>query len=309
VPAIAALAARIGDSLGDEPVMSVEDVRAELSHPELDSAQDTVVVVEDGRAVAFVIAYDEQAGRTELDPLIDPDLAPAAQDALLDAFLAWGIERADTFGRRRGLQQTRLFTAAARDETAMFAAFARSGFAYTRTFSRMRIDLARGGPAAAAMPAGVRLEPVDPRDPGVLRRLHAVDDVGFADHWGFQPRSPEEFDVFVRSMSGLDPSGTWIAVDTATGVDGGLLIGTDRAAEQGDGWVAELCVIPDYRGRGWAKALLAQAFAYYRGRGMTGVGLGVDADNPSGATALYRSVGMEVEQTWDVWELHLTIDG
>jgi ribosomal protein S18 acetylase RimI-like enzyme len=305
---IAALAARIGQAIDDEPVMSVEDVRAELSHPELDPAQDTLMVVADGRAIAFVIAYDEDPGRTEFDPLIEPTLLPDRQDDLLDALLVWGIDRADAFARRRGLSETSVFTAAAREEERMFAAFARSGFTYARTFYRMRIPLT-GRLAPAVAPEGVVFEQVDPRDPTVLRRLHPVDEEGFADHWGFVPRTPEAFDQHVLSLAGLDPAGTWIAVDIDSGADVGLLIATDRVVEQNDGWVAELCVVPSARGRGIAKALLAQSFGYYRDRGLTGVALGVDADNSTGATALYRAVGMREEQTWDVWELHLTLKG
>jgi ribosomal protein S18 acetylase RimI-like enzyme len=306
VDLIAALAARIGRAIDDEPVMSVEDVRAELSHPGLDLADDTLIVVDGDEAIAFAIAYDEDPGRTEFDPLIEPSLPPDHQDALLDALLAWGIERADAFARRRGLTQTSAFAAAAREEQQMFAAFARFGFAYARTFYRMRISLSEPV-APVAVPAGVAFERVDPREPEALRRLHSVDEEGFADHWGFVPRTPEASAQHVLSLAGLDSNGTWIAVDVASGTDVGLLIATDRAVEQDDGWVAELCVVPHARGRGVAKALLATAFDYYRNRGLSGVALGVDADNSTGATALYRAVGMAEEQTWDVWELHLTV--
>ena len=49
------------------------------------------------------------------------------------------------------------------------------------------------------------------------------------------------------------------------------------------------------RRQGSARALLLHAFCQFQRRGANRVGLGVDAENPTGATRLYESVGMRVE--------------
>ena len=47
-----------------------------------------------------------------------------------------------------------------------------------------------------------------------------------------------------------------------------------------------------WRGRGLGRALLREAFAELRRRGLPRAYLGVDSENPTGAMGLYESVGM-----------------
>ena len=56
------------------------------------------------------------------------------------------------------------------------------------------------------------------------------------------------------------------------------------------------------RGRGAGVALLHRSFATFAGRGVRRVILNVDAENSTGATALYERAGMRVINRWDVWE-------
>ncbi|MEO8107210.1 MAG: GNAT family N-acetyltransferase, partial [Actinomycetes bacterium] len=61
---------------------------------------------------------------------------------------------------------------------------------------------------------------------------------------------------------------------------------------QGAGYVPLIGVKKHLRGRGIARALLLTAFSEYQQRGCTGVQLGVDTGNATGAIRLYESVGM-----------------
>jgi ribosomal protein S18 acetylase RimI-like enzyme len=63
-----------------------------------------------------------------------------------------------------------------------------------------------------------------------------------------------------------------------------------------------LGVLAPGRGRGIGRALLRRSFAIFAGRGVWRVILNVDAENTTGATALYERVGMRVINRWDVWE-------
>ncbi len=53
------------------------------------------------------------------------------------------------------------------------------------------------------------------------------------------------------------------------------------------------------------KALLQNAFRAYRDRGASRIGLKVDANNPTGATQLYASVGFDVDRTYRIWAKEL----
>ena len=63
-----------------------------------------------------------------------------------------------------------------------------------------------------------------------------------------------------------------------------------------------LGVLAPCRGRGVGAALLRRSFATFTGRGARHVILNVDAENTTGATALYERAGMRVINRWDLWE-------
>jgi mycothiol synthase len=63
-----------------------------------------------------------------------------------------------------------------------------------------------------------------------------------------------------------------------------------------------LGVRPRWRRRGLGLALLRHTFTEYHRRGHTRVGLGVDAENVSGAVRLYERAGMRVVRRHDTYE-------
>jgi ribosomal protein S18 acetylase RimI-like enzyme len=68
------------------------------------------------------------------------------------------------------------------------------------------------------------------------------------------------------------------------------------------GMVAAIGVRRPWRGRGLGRALLLHTFAEFQRRGVNRISLGVDTQNPTGATKLYESVGMRVELEDAVFE-------
>jgi ribosomal protein S18 acetylase RimI-like enzyme len=68
------------------------------------------------------------------------------------------------------------------------------------------------------------------------------------------------------------------------------------------GWVRNLGVRRGWRGRGLARALLQHAFGAFYARGCTTIGLGVDAQSPTGATRLYQRAGMRVTEEYETYE-------
>jgi ribosomal protein S18 acetylase RimI-like enzyme len=55
--------------------------------------------------------------------------------------------------------------------------------------------------------------------------------------------------------------------------------------------------------------MLRHAFAMLADRGARRVLLSVDAENPTGATAVYERVGMRIVKRWDRWERRSRDDG
>ena len=78
--------------------------------------------------------------------------------------------------------------------------------------------------------------------------------------------------------------------------DGDEIAGVLRGEPQrfDAGWVGALGVRKKWRKRGLGLALLHHAFGEFHRRGETKVALGVDAQNPTGATRLYERAGMHV---------------
>ena len=61
------------------------------------------------------------------------------------------------------------------------------------------------------------------------------------------------------------------------------------------GWLRSVFVRRPWRKRGLGKAIVLRSLQVFRERGMTSAGLGVDADNPTGAMGLYTGTGFETE--------------
>jgi mycothiol synthase len=171
------------------------------------------------------------------------------------------------------------------------------GYAKTREFRRMTIDVSAGCPQPQ-WPPGIEVR--------TFRRgldeaaVHEADQAAFADHFRPTTMSLPEWEEHVFSYPELE-LGLWFVA-----WDGDRVAGMVQAGEQGElGYVYVLGVPRPWRGRGLGRALLLWAFAALRDRGHTTVVLGVDAQNPTGAFHLYESVGMSVSRTMEFFEKEL----
>ena len=166
------------------------------------------------------------------------------------------------------------------------------GYREARRFWEMAVELETDPDEPS-----VRVAPFTEED---ARAFHAALEESFAEHWEHQPESFEEWWTRQRGRANFDPS-LWFVIR-----DGNELAGVARnEARPPAGYVGALGVRPAWRGRGYGRALLLHSFREFRNRGMTGATLGVDAANATGATKLYESVGMHVEQETVVWEKRL----
>ncbi|HXH98533.1 MAG TPA: GNAT family N-acetyltransferase [Gaiellaceae bacterium] len=277
---LTAIAAFLADDeerlLGRPSRTSVEDVRAWTSG--VDLAHDSWLYANGDRAIralGWVQPFDEVG-------------------------VAVGVVHADARGRGLGSElvaraEARLSElSVARIQQIAFAADAAAaplllgcGYREVRRFWDMTIEL-DGPPALPRLPEGMRIEPFSTTE---ARAFHDALDEAFRDHWEHHSEPFEEWWERRERAPDFDPT-LWFVVRDGDDIAAAVRNDPHRA---GGGWVAALGVRRPWRGRGLGKALLLHSFGEFHRRGVHRVSLGVDADNPTGATKLYEDVGMEVE--------------
>ena len=168
------------------------------------------------------------------------------------------------------------------------------GMKPVRRHYTMLIDLGDVAAFETEPPYGIELRTCAPGDE---RIAHEVFEESFAEHWGHNRESFEDWSNGITSRDDYDPSLWWLAWE---GDDpAGVLIGQNA----GDlGWIAILGVLRPWRGKGLGAAMLRTSFAEFKRRGLSQVGLGVDASNETGAVALYERVGMHVAKGYETFE-------
>jgi ribosomal protein S18 acetylase RimI-like enzyme len=266
---------------------------ADLAAPGFDSERGGLLVHDaDGALVGFLWTEDDpESASVFVDPYsLDPDLT--------DWLVRRGVEYVRTLARERGATLAAKSGSYDHDEE-LGGALERAGLAPQRLFWRMRIDLAGRDWPAPVPPTGVALRNPDPSVDETYFELHQLFEDSFAGHWGHEARSLEHWRELIDATAGVDPTQWWV-VDV-DGTPAGLLIADDSRAELGMTWVRSLGVLPAFRGRGLGRLLLRTSFAQAAARGRTAVGLGVDTENSTGATALYEAVGMRPESTLLAW--------
>ena len=187
-------------------------------------------------------------------------------------------------GRRAGGATVNLGVSTHEDDAARRALYIRHGFRYVRTFLHLEVDLAEP-PPAPIWPPGI-----------VVRRfrrhrdeagVHAAGEEAFQDHWRPDRMDLDEWLACRFERPDLDLDLWWVAWDGEE-VAGSLLAFESPLG----GYIDSLSVRRRWRGRGLGRALLREAFAGLRRRGLPKAYLGVDSENPTGAMGLYTSVGM-----------------
>ena len=146
---------------------------------------------------------------------------------------------------------------------------------------------------AVPMPEGLEIRPVTPAQ---HRAIFDADDEAFRDH--FEHRAATEGDfAAVFTQPDLDTSlwqvgwdGDEVAGSVQTWIwkEENETLGTKRA------WLESVSVRRPWRRRGLGRALIAASLVDLRRRGIEEALLGVDAENPTGALALYEGLGFEV---------------
>lgn len=268
-----------------EPDYTLDDVEDDLRRPTWKGW----VVERDGRFVAHCWV-ERHPGKpwVDADVRVHPDAPPALGEPLLDV-----VRR--QAARLDGSLPVHVFSASGAQ--AARARLETAGANIIRHYWRMTIDLPDAPLPSPAASAGVTVEqPADDR--AELRVVHHVMDTAFLDHFGSSATDFDEWHDRQRTSPGADLGLWWLG--RVEGAPAAALIG--RAWPE-QGWVQGLGTLREFRGRGLGRLLLQVAFAEFQRRGYRSVGLSVDATNPTGAVALYESVGMRRSYEAVLYEL------
>jgi GNAT superfamily N-acetyltransferase len=172
------------------------------------------------------------------------------------------------------------------------------GYARTRSFIRMRIDMG-SPPAEPVWPDGIRLEGFERgRDEALF--WEALEEA-FQDHWRW---APSPLDEWVKQT--IEDDDDYDGALWFRAMDGdrvaGAVIGRPRTAEDPtSGWIGDLAVRRPWRRRGIALALLQHELGVLYRRGLRAAMLGVDSESQTGATHLYERAGMREYRRIDVY--------
>jgi mycothiol synthase len=264
---------------------------------ERDLEQDAWVAVHEGRIAGVMHVYDARGGRVLVDGYVHPELTGlGAGSRLLGAAEARALELTEDVpaGEPVSIETAHLVG----DPRAPQLLTGR-GYVHVRTYFRMVKDIS-GENRAPSWPAGVELRPLDPERDG--RRVQAALDEAFAEEWGYGRR---EYDAWAEHMFGVehfDPELCLVAWD-GTEIAG---VSMNYPKRLGDwGFIGTLGVRASWRQRGLGLALLHESFRRFAERGETVAALGVDSENPTGATRLYERAGMRILWRADVWRKEL----
>jgi mycothiol synthase len=164
---------------------------------------------------------------------------------------------------------------------------------------RMEIVL-DGPPVEPKLPQGIELRPFikGEHDAPVWQAQNEA----FRDHWGSHEVTLEEWKRSRFEDPEFDSTLWQIAWDGPCGEVAGFSLNRYR---MGIGWIRTLGVRRPWRKRGVGEALLLHSFGEFYKRGTRTIGLGVDAQNPTGATRLYQKIGMHIASEFVTYEKEL----
>lgn len=261
-----------------EASVTIEDIESEWHSPGVDLQVDVLLVFEGN----VLVAEAEVPGwRAEAN--VRPDNRGLG---IGTAVLAWvehrALERAPEEDRVRVGQTVTSTNAGA------ISLFLRHGYELRHTSWVLRLpdDVTI---ESQPLPAGFEIRPFDPET-----EEHAVYQVVEDAFNEWPTRLPSifaEWQAGVTGRSDFDPSLLLVATfgDDVAGVAFGI-------PYEDEGWVQQIAVRSDCRGRGVARALLRELFEEFRCRGFPAVGL--STDSRTGALDLYLGLGMVVRDTY-----------
>ena len=132
-------------------------------------------------------------------------------------------------------------------------------------------------------------------DPAYDERLRLAYNEVFTGQWGFRPKDRDHWTKWFTGHRAFRPALSRLVVDGdrlaafAHGYE--FTVDTELTGVR-ELWIGQVGARQEYRGRGLARAAVSAVLRAGQVAGFERSSLGVDADNPTGASRLYESLGL-----------------
>lgn len=276
------------------------EISSDWADRRFDMTRDTWVVAgPDGHLVAYALAWGIDPDQSiDLYFEVHPDCAGLGIDEhLFGLLLARAHEHAAAHAAQSGETKAGVAMWCIRGDERKHALYERLGAARTRIFTRLTIDAA-DLPPAPPWPTGIATTRFRPG--GDDRDVHAAIEDAFSEHFHATRVPLDVWQTQVLGDDDFDPELLLVARDGDEVAGVVLCFPTPEV-----GIVDQLAVREPWRGRGLGRALLLHALHLLAARGHEHLQLGVDAQNTTGATQLYESIGMRTKRATDFYERRL----
>jgi mycothiol synthase len=276
---------------------SPEELRHEWQDPDFDPDTDGFIVeTEQGR----IVGYDEILNTHENAIFeMNGNAHPEFKGRGIGTTLLRAVEKRALQRMERAEPDVRviLTTTISKNDPEGVVLHQNEGYLPVEYHWRMEINL-NDEPDVPNFPAGIELRPFiqGEQDDAILQ----ANNEAFREHPGHIDWSLEEWRRYRYDDPEFDPS-LWMIAWDGEEIAGYSL----NRYRTGIGWIRTLGVRPRWRKRGLGEALLFHSFGEYYRRGMPTIGLGVNANNPTGATRLYQKVGMHAASEHITYEKEL----
>ena len=264
---------------------TADDIRSWFDMPSHDLERDARVAVLDGA----IVGYGDVGDQSKEGKILWGDIR--AESAALPPLLDFVERRA----RELAGDAAKLKIWSPEGNNGWRALLQERGFLHDHHSFLMSTDL-DGSLPAPEWPAGIAVRTYDRhRDEEIVYETHQET---FSEERDFSRDPLDEWRQW-SYRDGFDPA-LWFLATNGGDIAGFALCRPSRIEDTPVGWINILGVRKQFRRRGLGLALLRHAFATFRARGWLRAGLGVDADNPTGAVRLYERAGMKAEAV-SVW--------
>ena len=275
--------------IGRDEITDAQAIRREWQSPGFDPAEDIrVVFAPNGRMVGYIEVW------TTVKPPVHPwmwgRVDPEYEGMGIGTWmLHWAEQRASSAlphvpDELRFAPRVGTFREAEKSKN-LFEAI---GYRHIRSSYHMLINMDAPVPEPE-FPKGITLRTFNLETDA--EAVYRADNEAFRDHFGFVEMPFEEgfqrFKHFTIELEEFDPTFWFLAMD-GDQIAGFNLCRSHSYDDPDLGWVGELGVLRPWRKHGLGLALLRHSFNEFYRRGRRKVGLGVDAQNLTGAPASLR---------------------